>query len=294
MKLIDGKQISTKIKNEIAQEIANLQKISTKKPGLAVVLVGVDPASQIYVKSKEKACIAAGIYSEVHKLEKDTKEEELIALIEQLNNSDKINGILVQMPLPKHLDENKIINLIKPEKDVDGFHPQNVGKMLIGEGDPFIPCTPLGIQMMLKECGISPQGKHVVVIGRSNIVGKPIASLLLQKGNYANATVTICHSRTTNLKEIVKTADIIIAAIGIPNFVTSDMVKDGAVVIDVGINRVDDPTQEKGYIVCGDVDFEAVKDKCSFITPVPGGVGTMTIAMLLYNTLKAFKQANNL
>lgn len=294
MKIIDGKQISTKIKEQIAQEINELKHKSDKKPGLAVVLVGADPASQIYVKSKEKACEKAGIYSEVHKLDKDTEEKELISLIEKLNDSDKINGILVQMPLPKHLDENKIINLIKPEKDVDGFHPQNVGKMLIGEGDPFIPCTPLGIQIMLKECNISPQGKHAVVIGRSNIVGKPIAALLLQKGEFANATVTVCHSRTKNLQEIVKSADIIIAAIGIPNFVTADMVKEGAVVIDVGINRVEDKNSEKGYRVCGDVDFEQVKEKCEAITPVPGGVGTMTIAMLLYNTLKAFKDANSL
>lgn len=294
MKIIDGKSISAKFKEEIAAETKILNEKTGKNPGLAVVLVGDDAASQIYVKSKEKACKAAGIYSEVHILSGQTKEEELIALIDKLNNSDKINGILVQMPLPKHLDENKIINLIKPEKDVDGFHPQNVGKMLIGEGEPFIPCTPLGIQMMLKECNISPQGKHVVVIGRSNIVGKPIAALLLQKGELANATVTVCHSRTTNLKEITAQADIIIAAIGIPNFVTSDMVKDDVVVIDVGINRVKDDSAKKGYKVCGDVDFENVKDKSSYITPVPGGVGTMTIAMLLYNTLKAFKQANKL
>jgi len=279
MKLIDGKVISASVKERVKNEVAVLKEegITT---GLAVIIVGEDPASKVYVSNKKKACEALGIISEEYALPENTTQEELLNLIDELNNKNSINGILCQLPLPKHLDEQAVINAILPEKDVDAFHPQNVGKIMLGDYD-FVPCTPAGIMEMLKYENIDITGKTCVVIGRSNIVGKPMGMLLLHK----NGTVTICHSRTKDLKEVCKKADILVAAVGRPNFVTADMVKEGAVVIDVGINRVD------GKLV-GDVDFEAVKDKCEAITPVPGGVGPMTIAMLMQNTLTAAKKQN--
>lgn len=278
-KKIDGKIISAAVKERIKLEVAEL-KAKGITTGLAVIIVGEDPASKVYVANKKKACEALGIISEEYALPENTTQNELLALINELNNKKSINGILCQLPLPRHLDESIIINSILPEKDVDAFHPANVGKIMIGDYD-FVPCTPAGIMEMLEYEGIDISGKSCVVIGRSNIVGKPMSMLLLHK----NGTVTVCHSRTKNLSEITKQADILVAAVGRPNFVTADMVKEGAVVIDVGINRVD------GKLV-GDVDFEAVKDKCSAITPVPGGVGPMTIAMLMQNTLTAAKKQN--
>ena len=279
MRLIDGKIISASVKERVKAEVALLkeQGITT---GLAVIIVGEDPASKVYVANKKKACEALGIISEEYALPESTTQEELLKLIDELNNKKSINGILCQLPLPKHLDEQAVINAILPEKDVDAFHPQNVGKIMLGDYD-FVPCTPAGIMEMLAYENIDISGKTCVVIGRSNIVGKPMGMLLLHK----NGTVTICHSRTKDLASVCKEADILVAAVGRPNFVTADMVKEGAVVIDVGINRVD------GKLV-GDVDFNAVKDKCSAITPVPGGVGPMTIAMLMQNTLTAAKKQN--
>ncbi len=279
MKLIDGKIISAFVKDRVKAEVEALKKegITT---GLAVIIVGEDPASKVYVANKKKACEALGIISEEYDLSENTTQEELLALIDELNKKPSINGILCQLPLPRHLDEQAVINAIAPEKDVDAFHPQNVGKIMQGDYD-FVPCTPAGIMEMLAYENIEIEGKTCVVIGRSNIVGKPMGMLLLHK----NGTVTICHSRTKDLKEVCLKADILVAAVGRPNFVTADMVKDGAVVIDVGINRVD------GKLV-GDVDFQNVKDKCEAITPVPGGVGPMTIAMLMQNTLTAAEKQN--
>ncbi len=280
-KLIDGKIISASVKSRVAQEVKELNQKGVSV-GLAVIIVGEDPASKVYVANKKKACEALGIISEEYALPENTSEEELLDLINTLNNKKSINGILCQLPLPKHLDEKLIINSISPEKDVDAFHPQNVGRIMIGDFD-FVPCTPAGVMEMLAYEGIEVEGKNCVVIGRSNIVGKPMNMLLLHK----NGTVTVCHSKTRNLKEICRNADILVAAVGRPSFVSEDMVKEGAVVIDVGINRVD------GKLI-GDVDFNAVKDKCSAITPVPGGVGPMTIAMLMQNTLTAAKRQNNI
>lgn len=280
-KLIDGKAISAAVKEQVRAEVANLAEKGIKT-GLAVIIVGEDPASKIYVANKKKACEALGIVSQEYALPADTSEEELLALIKELNAAPNINGILCQLPLPSHLDEKLIINSISPEKDVDAFHPHNVGRIMIGDYD-FVPCTPAGIMEMLAYEGISVEGKTCVVIGRSNIVGKPMGMLLLHK----NGTVTICHSKTKNLAAICRTADILVAAVGRANFVTADMVKEGAVVIDVGMNR----TEGK---LCGDVDFENVKGKASAITPVPGGVGPMTIAMLMKNTLTAAKRQNGL
>ncbi len=279
-KKIDGKLISAAVKERVKLEVEALKSVGITT-GLAVIIVGEDPASKVYVANKKKACEALGIISEEYALPETTTQEELLALIDELNHKKSINGILCQLPLPKHLDEQAVINAILPEKDVDAFHPTNVGKIMLGEYD-FVPCTPAGIMEMLQYENIDIEGKTCVVIGRSNIVGKPMGMLLLHK----NGTVTICHSRTRDLSEVCKNADILVAAVGRPNFVTADMVKEGAVVIDVGINRVD------GKLV-GDVDFEAVKDKCSAITPVPGGVGPMTIAMLMQNTLTAAKKQNN-
>ncbi len=278
-KLIDGKVISAAVKERVKNEVAALkeQGITT---GLAVIIVGEDPASKVYVNNKKKACEALGIISEEYALPENTTQEELLSLIDTLNKKESINGILCQLPLPKHLDEAAVINAISADKDVDAFHPVNVGKIMQGDYD-FVPCTPAGIMEMLDYEGIEIAGKTCVVIGRSNIVGKPMAMLLLHK----NGTVTICHSRTQNLKEVCKNADILVAAVGRPNFVTNDMVKDGAVVIDVGINRAD------GKLV-GDVNFADVCEKTSYITPVPGGVGPMTIAMLMQNTLTAAKKQN--
>lgn len=280
-KIIDGKIISASVKDRVKAEVEKLNQNGISV-GLAVIIVGEDPASKVYVANKKKACEALGIVSEEYALPESTTNEELLALIDELNHKDSINGILCQLPLPRHLDEKLIINSIDPEKDVDAFHPTNVGKIMIGDYD-FLPCTPAGVMEMLAFEGIEVEGKNCVVIGRSNIVGKPMNMLLLHK----NGTVTICHSKTKNLKEICKNADILVAAVGKPKFVTADMVKIGAVVIDVGINRVDGK-------LCGDVDYENVATKTSAITPVPGGVGPMTIAMLMQNTLTAAKKQNNL
>ena len=276
--IISGKIISQAVKDRIKSETDELKKLGTV-PGLAVIIVGNDPASKVYVGSKERACNELGMYSEKYELPENTTESELLSLIEKLNGNDRIHGILCQLPLPRHLDEKAVINAIDPKKDVDAFHPQNVGRIMIGDYD-FLPCTPAGIMEMLSFTGIETKGKHCVVIGRSNIVGKPMALLML----HADATVTICHSKTAGLKDICREADILIAAVGKPKFVTADMVKPGAVVIDVGMNR------PEGGKLCGDVDFESVEPICSAITPVPGGVGPMTIAMLMQNTLTAAKK----
>ena len=279
-KLIDGKAIAAEIRQEIKRDTEEFKQKNGYAPGLAVIIVGEDPASRVYVRNKHRACEEVGFYSKGYELPADTDEATLLALIARLNADEKIHGILVQLPLPRHLDEEKILLAIDPKKDVDAFHPYNVGKIMIGNYD-FLPCTPAGIMEMLNYSGINPKGKHCVVIGRSNIVGKPMAMLML----HADATVTICHSKTQNLKEICREADILIASVGRPKFVTADMVKPGAVVIDVGINR-----DENGKL-CGDVDFSAVEPLCSAITPVPGGVGPMTIAMLMQNTLTSAKRS---
>lgn len=281
-KLIDGKLISTQIKDELREQ-TTLLKQQGIVPGLAVILVGDDPASQTYVNSKTKTCESLGYYSEQYRLPAETSEEELLALLDKLNADAKIHGILVQLPLPKHLDKQKVIDHILPEKDVDAFHPINVGKIMTGNFD-FLPCTPAGVMELLDRSDIDVSGKHCVVIGRSDIVGKPQAMLLLHK----NATVTICHSRTKDLKSITKQADVLVAAVGRAGFVTADMVRDGAVVIDVGINRNADGK------LCGDVDFESVEKIASAITPVPGGVGPMTIAMLMQNTMTAAINASKI
>lgn len=286
--LIDGKQIAQTIRAELASEITTLQEQHQLTPGLAVVLVGENPASQVYVRMKNKACHDIGIYSEQHDLPVETSEADLLALIERLNQDPRIHGILVQLPLPDHIDEHRVLNTILPEKDVDGFHPVNIGKLLIGEPG-FKPCTPYGVQKMLVYAGVPIEGAHVVVVGRSNIVGKPIAAILMQKQPEANATVTVCHSRTKDLGAVTRQADILIAAIGRPEMITADMVSEEAVVIDVGVNRVDAPDRPKGYRLVGDVKFDEVSQKCRAISPVPGGVGPMTITMLLYNTVEAAK-----
>lgn len=282
MALIDGKAVSLQVKQQVKQEC---DKLKTKgvTPGLAVIIVGDDPASQVYVRNKEKACEECGFYSVKYALDADTTQSELNALIDKLNKNEKINGILCQLPLPKHLDDKEVINRIDPIKDVDAFHPVNVGAIMIGDYN-FLPCTPAGVMELIHSTGVDVTGKKAVVIGRSNIVGKPMAMLLLHE----NATVEITHSKTLDLKSITKEADILVAAIGRAKFVTADMVKNGAIVIDVGMNR-----DENGKL-CGDVDFENIKDKCSFITPVPGGVGPMTISMLMRNTLTAAKLQNGL
>lgn len=282
--ILDGKAIAKQIREELKTEVAEFVQQHNRVPKLAAVLVGDDPASQVYVRNKEKACAKAGIESVLHRLADTTSQAELLALISELNNDDSVSGILVQLPLPKQIDEQSVLDAVAPQKDVDAFHPDNVGRM--SQGRPrFLPCTPHGCQQLLHRYGIETTGKHVVVIGRSEIVGKPLASMMAQKNSgmgptAANATVTICHSRTKDLPRITRQADVLIAAIGKANFVTADMVKPGAVVIDVGINRTDD-----GLV--GDVDFEAVKEVASYLTPVPGGVGPLTIAMLLRNTLTA-------
>ena len=276
--IIDGKAISAKVREEIRLEVEKMEK----KPGLAVIIVGEDPASKVYVRNKAKGCEEVGFYSEVHALPESTTEAELLALIDTLNESDKINGILVQLPLPKHLDEKAVINAIRPDKDVDAFHPVNTGKIMIGDYD-FLPCTPAGVMRLLSESGIEVSGKKCVVVGRSNIVGKPQAMLLLQQ----NGTVTICHSRTKDLKAECLNADILVVAIGKAKFITGEYIKPGATVIDVGMDR-----DENGKL-CGDVDFESAEKVAGAITPVPGGVGPMTIAMLLTNTLKSAKLAQS-
>ena len=288
-RIIDGKQVSSDIRAELKSEVAVLKEQSGVTPGLAVILVGDDPASKSYVTAKEKACAEIGIYSDDNRLPADCPESELLALIDKLNNDPKIDGILVQLPLPKHIDEHKVLVAIHPGKDVDGFHPMNVGMMLIGE-PCFLPCTPHGIIQLLLRSGVKTDGAHAVVVGRSNIVGKPVANMLARKAEGGNATVTLCHTRTTNLAEYTRQADILVVASGHPKTVTGDMVKPGAAVIDVGVNRVPDPTSAKGYRLVGDVDFESAKEVAGLITPVPGGVGPMTITMLLYNTVQSAKR----
>lgn len=288
--LIDGKKVAADVRARLVKEIEEL-KAAGHTPGLAVVLVGEDPASQVYVGSKVKACAELGIYSQKWALPAETPQEQLVELIHQLNADDRIHGILVQSPPPPHIDEEAVILNIDPRKDVDGFHPANVAKLVLEDESGFVPCTPLGCMELLAAYGIPTAGKHAVVIGRSMIVGKPMANLLVSKK--ANATVTIAHSRTADLPGLCRTADILVAAVGRPEMVTADYVKPGAVVLDVGINRIEDATKPRGYRIVGDVDFESVKDSCSAITPVPGGVGPMTIAMLMANTVKACQQLIN-
>ena len=290
--IISGTEIARQIREELKQEIAELKERHNLIPGLVTVLVGEDPASQVYVGAKEKASKALGIYSERYDLPADTGEEELLALIDRLNKDPKIHGILVQLPLPKHINETRVLYAIDPKKDVDGFHPVNVGKLMIGEPD-YLPCTPHGIQQLLVRSGVKIEGAEVVVVGRSNIVGKPIANILLQKKEGANATVTVCHTGTRDISFHTKRADILIVAAGRPKAITADMVKEGVVVIDVGVNRIG-KTAEGKAILAGDVDFDSVKEKAKAITPVPGGVGPMTITMLMLNTVRAAKLAAGL
>lgn len=293
MNLIDGKAIAQKINEESRAAVAEL-KAKGITPGLAVVLVGADPASQAYVRSKDKMCRELGMHSVKHELPAETTQEQLIAIVKELNADPAIHGILVQSPPPKHIDESAVVATIDPRKDVDGFHAVNVAKVVMGDPTALVPCTPLGCQRLLIESGIETKGAHVVVLGRSMIVGKPLSLLLMQKGPGGDATVTVAHSRTKNLAEVCRSADILIAAIGQPEFVKADFVKEGAVVIDVGINRVADPTSPKGSKLVGDVAFAEVAPKCRAITPVPGGVGPMTIAMLMHNTIVSCRRWNSL
>jgi methylenetetrahydrofolate dehydrogenase (NADP+)/methenyltetrahydrofolate cyclohydrolase len=286
-RIIDGIALAKAIRAEVAAEVARL---GGRKPGLAAVLVGEDPASAVYVRSKGKACLEAGMHSETIRLPAQASEDELLATVDRLNADPAIHGILVQLPLPGHINSEKVLHRIDPAKDVDGFHPMNVGKLVTGDKTAFRPATPYGVQQMLIRSGIETRGAHAVIVGRSNIVGKPMANLLIQQGPGGDATVTVCHSKTRDLPAVARTADILIAAIGRAEFVTADMVRPGAVVIDVGINRVDDPSRPKGYRLTGDVAYREVAEVASAITPVPGGVGPMTIAMLLKNTLQADKQ----
>jgi methylenetetrahydrofolate dehydrogenase (NADP+)/methenyltetrahydrofolate cyclohydrolase len=286
-KIISGRAVAEEIRAEIRADVARLRDASGVTPGLATVLVGEDPASQMYVGMKNKTAAEMGIHSRQITLPATTSEDELLGLVAGLNADPQIHGILVQLPLPKHIDEGKVIEAIDPSKDVDGFHPMSVGRLATDSGDFFAPCTPAGVVEMLIRSGYDPSGKHVVVVGRSNLVGRPLASLLLRKGRGGDATVTVCHSRTKNLAEVTRTADILVDAMGRPETITGDMVAPGAVVIDVGTNRVDDPTSSKGYRVCGDVLFAEVEKVAAAISPVPGGVGPMTITMLLSNTVKS-------
>ncbi len=285
-KIIDGAAVADKVRADVAVAAAALAKKGIV-PGLTVVLVGEDPASTVYVRAKEKACIEAGMHGETIRMPASTTQAELLAVVDRLNVDPKIHGILVQMPLPRQIDSQTVIRRIAPEKDVDGFHPSNVGKLLIGDKDGFAPCTPWGVQMLLEAYDVKTAGMECVIIGRSNIVGKPMASLMMQSGAHADCTVTICHSKTRDLKAHIRRADLLIAAIGRPEFVTGDMLKPNVVVMDVGINRVDDATAKAGYRLKGDVHFDSAKEVASLITPVPGGVGRMTIAMLLKNTVRA-------
>ena len=287
--LIDGTAIGRLVRRDVAEEVERLKALGIT-PGLSVVLVGDDPASAVYVRSKGKACEEAGMRGETIRLPADTSEDALLAQVDRLNGDPKVHGILVQMPLPRHMSADKVIRRIRPEKDVDGFHPVNVGKLSIGERDGFVPCTPAGAIELLVRSGVDTRGKDAVVVGRSNIVGKPMAALLMQDAPGGNATVTVCHSRTANLAGHIRRADIVVAAIGRPEMITGDMIKPGAVVIDVGINRVNDASVPKGYRIVGDVHFASARDAASLITPVPGGVGPMTIAMLMKNTVRAAAQ----
>jgi len=287
--LIDGTALAAKIRGDVAAQVAEL-RARRVTPGLTVVLVGEDPASAVYVGAKERASREAGMAGETIRLPASTGQDELLALVERLNDDPAVHGILVQMPLPSHIDPDVVIDHIRPDKDVDGFHPVNVGKVLIGQSDGFAPCTPAGVQRMLVESGVETRGANCVIVGRSNIVGKPLAALLMQSGRGGDATVTICHSRTRDLADHTRRADILIAAVGKPRMITADMVKAGAVVIDVGVNRIPDASRKSGTRLVGDVDFDAVRSIASLITPVPGGVGPMTIAMLLANTVRAARQ----
>jgi methylenetetrahydrofolate dehydrogenase (NADP+)/methenyltetrahydrofolate cyclohydrolase len=277
------------MREELKAEVARLKKKGIV-PGLGVVLVGEDPASKSYVTAKERACEEIGIYSDDNRLDANTSQQKLLALIRKMNRDPKINGILVQLPLPSHLNEAEVLMAIDPNKDVDGFHPTNVGKMVVGEKS-FLPCTPHGVVQLLLRSGVKLEGAHAVIVGRSNIVGKPLMNMLIQKSPTGNATVTVCHTRTKDLAYHTRQADIIVAAAGRPNTITADMVKEGVAVIDVGVNRIEDATKKSGFRLVGDVDFEGVKEKASFITPVPGGVGPMTITMLMYNTIESAKRA---
>jgi methylenetetrahydrofolate dehydrogenase (NADP+)/methenyltetrahydrofolate cyclohydrolase len=288
-KLIDGAAIGRLVRDDVATEVARLKTLGVV-PGLSVVLVGEDPASAVYVRSKGKACEEAGMRGETIRLPADTSEAQLLEQVDALNADPRVHGILVQMPLPKHMSADKVIRRIRPEKDVDGFHPVNVGKLSIGERDGFVPCTPAGAIELLVRSGVETRGKDAVIVGRSNIVGKPMAALLLQDAPGGNASVTVCHSRTTDLAAHTRRADILVAAIGRPEMITGDMIKPGAVVIDVGINRVNDASVPKGYRIVGDVEFASARAVASLITPVPGGVGPMTIAMLMKNTVRAAAQ----
>ncbi|WP_289039047.1 bifunctional methylenetetrahydrofolate dehydrogenase/methenyltetrahydrofolate cyclohydrolase FolD [uncultured Zobellia sp.] len=292
MTLLDGKKVSNEIKDEITLEVAKMKERGEKVPHLAAVLVGNDGASLTYVGSKVRSCKKIGFESTLIHLPSETTEEELLNKVHELNANADIDGYIVQLPLPKHIDEEKVLMAVDPDKDVDGFHPANFGKMAL-DMETFISATPFGIMELLKRYKVDTQGKHAVVIGRSHIVGRPISILMSQKGEAANCTVTLAHSRTQNIKELTLQADIIVSALGVPHFLKGDMVKEGAVIIDVGITRVSDETKEKGYYITGDVDFEEVSPKASFITPVPGGVGPMTIAMLLKNTLLARERHRN-
>ncbi len=293
-KLIDGRTIAEQLNAETAAEITRLKTQHNLLPGLAVVLVGDNPASAAYVASKDKMCARLGMHSEKITLPGATTQAELLKIIGVLNQNPKIHGILVQSPTPKQISEEAVFAAIDPGKDVDGFHPLNVGKVALGDPTGFVPCTPAGVQELLARSGVAIEGAHVVVLGRSRIVGRPVSLILSQKARNANATVTVAHSRSKNLEGICRSADILIAAIGVARFVKPEMVRDGAVVIDVGINRIEDKTTEKGYRLVGDVDFDAVKDKAGLITPVPGGVGPMTIAMLMHNTVRAAKLRHGL
>ena len=292
MILLDGKATSASLQAQIAAEVDFFLDKGWRRPHLTAILVGDDGASQTYVANKERSCKKVGFDSTVLRLPASTTEEELLKEVKRLNNDDSVDGFIIQLPLPKHIDEQKIIEAVSPSKDVDGFHPENVGRLCLGL-DTFVSATPYGIITLLEEYGIETRGKHCVVLGRSNIVGRPIANLRSAKAKPGDCTVTICHSRTQNIEEYTRSADIIIAALGVPGFVKADMVKEGAVVIDVGITRVPAET-EKGYRIMGDVDFDAVAPKCSYITPVPGGVGPMTIVSLMRNTLKAYKAKHNI
>ncbi len=290
--IIDGKQVAADIRAELHTRVAELKKDGIV-PGLGVILVGDDPASKSYVTAKERACEEVGIYSDDNRLPADTSQDQLMTLVQRMNRDPRINGILVQLPLPRHMNEAEVLLAISPDKDVDGFHPVSVGKMVVGE-KTFLPCTPHGVIQLLLRSGVTIEGAHVVIVGRSNIVGKPLANLLIQKNPTGNATVTVCHTRTKDVAYHTRQADIVVAAAGRPNTITADMVKDGAVVIDVGVNRVEDATKKSGYRLVGDVDFEAVREKASLITPVPGGVGPMTITMLLYNTVESARRTAGL
>lgn len=286
--IIDGKATANKIQDNLAKEVADLKKKQCY-PKLAVILVGEDPASQVYVRFKEKACEQVGIISETIKLPSDTKEKELLDLLDKLNADFSVHGILVQLPLPDQISDDKVLERVSPDKDVDGFHPINRGKLVAGQ-DTFLPCTPAGIMTLFQEYNIDPTGKHIVIVGRSNIVGKPFAIMMMQKKKWANATVTVCHTGSGDLTPYTRQADILVAAAGQARMITADMVKEGVIVIDVGVNRVEDSSAKRGYRLVGDVDFEAVKEKARAITPVPGGVGPMTIALLLKNTVHSARK----